>query len=97
LRQTVVLGVTTNLARLQAIVDHPAFRGGALHTGFIEEHLASHTAPNCPPPEAVAAALAALGPTRPTPGPAERAIRDPWETLGPWRNNPGGGEGGGSL
>jgi 3-methylcrotonyl-CoA carboxylase alpha subunit len=97
LRQTVVLGVTTNLVRLQAIVDHPAFREGALHTGFIEEHLAGHTAPNCPPPEAVAAALAALGPTRPAPGPAASAVPDPWATLGPWRNNPGGHEGGGRL
>ncbi|HEU5323296.1 MAG TPA: 3-methylcrotonyl-CoA carboxylase, partial [Methylomirabilota bacterium] len=59
LRQTVVLGVTTNLARLQAIVDHPGFRAGALHTGFLEEHLRETPAPRCPPAEAVAAAVAA--------------------------------------
>jgi len=81
LRRTVVLGVTTNLARLQAIVDHPAFRGGALHTGFIEEHLAGHTAPAVAPPEAVAAALAAVRLASPAPAGAP----DPWETLGPWR------------
>ena len=39
LRRTAVLGVVTNLARLQAIVDHPAFRAGELHTGFLDEHL----------------------------------------------------------
>jgi hypothetical protein len=33
LRHTVALGVTTNLARLRAIVGHPAFLAGALHTG----------------------------------------------------------------
>jgi 3-methylcrotonyl-CoA carboxylase alpha subunit len=84
LRETVVLGVTTNLARLQAIVDHPAFRAGALHTGFIEEHLAAPAPPACPPPEAVAAAHAALQLGRTAPGSAE-ATADPWETLGPWR------------
>ena len=61
LRQTVVLGVTTNVARLQAIVDHPQFRAGALHTGFLEEHLRETAAPRCPPAEAVAAAVAAVG------------------------------------
>ena len=33
LRRTVVLGVVTNLARLRAIVEHPAFAAGELHTG----------------------------------------------------------------
>jgi 3-methylcrotonyl-CoA carboxylase alpha subunit len=83
LRRTVVLGVTTNLARLQAIVDHPAFRAGALHTGFIEEHLAAPAPPAGPPPEAVAAALAAMRLSRTAPSP--EATTDPWEALGPWR------------
>ncbi|HEY2945056.1 MAG TPA: biotin carboxylase N-terminal domain-containing protein [Vicinamibacteria bacterium] len=84
LRRTVVLGVTTNLARLQAIVDHPAFRAGALHTGFIDEHLAGATLPVGPPPEALAAAHTALrldGAGRAS----GDAAPDPWETLGPWR------------
>jgi acetyl/propionyl-CoA carboxylase alpha subunit len=84
LRETVVLGVTTNLSRLQAIVDHPAFRAGTVHTGFIEEHLAASAPPACPPPEAVAAAHAALQLSRTAPGSPE-ATTDPWETLGPWR------------
>ena len=84
LRRTVVLGVTTNLARLQAIADHPAFEAGELHTGFIDEHLAGHRAPAEPPPEAVAAALAALGRSRPAPSSPEAAAPDPWETLGVW-------------
>jgi 3-methylcrotonyl-CoA carboxylase alpha subunit len=84
LRRTVVLGVTTNLARLQAIVDHPAFAAGDLHTGFIEEHLAGHAAPADPPPEAVAAARAAVRLSREA-GCAPEATADPWESLGPWR------------
>jgi 3-methylcrotonyl-CoA carboxylase alpha subunit len=90
LRRTVVLGVVTNLQRLQAIVDHPAFRAGDLHTGFLEEHLtgaAAAAAPSpCPPAEALAAVALAL----PRKGTASRGggaprPEDPWTTLGPWR------------
>ena len=82
LRETVVLGVVTNLARLCAIVAHEAFRAGALHTGFIDEHLASPV----PGPEltdeglaATAMALLAAGP-----GPTRKAS-DPFARVGPWR------------
>ena len=83
LRRTVVLGIVTNLERLQAIVDHPAFRAGDLHTGFVEEHLATPPPASCPPPEALAALAAAL----PGAGGEEAAASpaDPWRTLGPWR------------
>jgi 3-methylcrotonyl-CoA carboxylase alpha subunit len=85
LRRTAVLGVVTNLSRLQAIVDHPAFRTGELHTGFIEEHLGVPSPPPSPPAEALAALAAALhlrGEARPRP-PGEAG--DPWASLGPWR------------
>ena len=86
LRETVVLGVVTNLARLQAIVSHDAFLAGALHTGFIDEHLASPL-PVPPLPEealgAVAAALARSG-RGPRPGTRPKA-EDPFATVGPWR------------
>jgi len=85
LRRTVVLGVTTNLSRLQAVVGHSAFRAGDLHTGFIEEHLAGQKAPACPPPEAVAAAVAALRHTPAAASAAEAVPLDPWERLGRWR------------
>jgi acetyl/propionyl-CoA carboxylase alpha subunit len=88
LRRTVVLGVTTNLERLQAIVAHPAFQRGELHTGFLEEHLPRLERVTCPPPEALAGVAAAVARARPantvTPsGPA--AAPDPWDTLGAWR------------
>jgi acetyl/propionyl-CoA carboxylase alpha subunit len=84
LGRAVVLGVATNLARLRAIVEHPAFAAGELHTGFIEEHLSELTPRPCPPPEAIAAAVAALG-RRDGGNRARRAEPDPWASLGPWR------------
>lgn len=38
LRELAILGVTTNIDYLAALLDHPAFRAGDLHTGFIVEH-----------------------------------------------------------
>jgi 3-methylcrotonyl-CoA carboxylase alpha subunit len=85
LRRTVVLGVATNLARLRAIVEHPAFAAGELHTGFIDEHLGELTPRPCPPAEALAALAAVL--QRPASvGTAARAASvDPWASLGRWR------------
>jgi 3-methylcrotonyl-CoA carboxylase alpha subunit len=85
LRRTAVLGVVTNLARLQAVVAHPAFQAGDLHTGFLDEHLREMTAPACPPAEAVAAAVAALHRSRPDPRARTVSAPDPWASLGPWR------------
>ena len=85
LRRTVVLGVATNLARLRAIVEHPAFAAGELHTGFIEEHLSELTPVPCPPLEALAAVAAALGAPREGGAGERRAAPDPWSSLGPWR------------
>jgi acetyl-CoA carboxylase biotin carboxylase subunit len=84
LAQTVVLGVTTNHARLRAIVDHPAFRGGDLHTRFVDEHLPA-AEPSCPPAEAVAAAVAALHGAPGAQDGGRPAAPDPWSSLGPWR------------
>jgi 3-methylcrotonyl-CoA carboxylase alpha subunit len=87
LRRTVVLGVVTNLGRLQAIVDHPAFRAGDLHTGFLDEHLAGLERVPCPPREAVAAAAIAVAGSAGAAGPGRAPLRaaDPWQTLGAWR------------
>jgi 3-methylcrotonyl-CoA carboxylase alpha subunit len=85
LERTVVLGVTTNLARLRAIVAHPAFAAGDLHTGFLDEHLRDTPASTDAPPRAVAAAAAAmrLAPAGQAAGRA--SVPDPWTSLGPWR------------
>ena len=85
LQRTAVLGVVTNHRRLRAIVEHPAFRRGELHTGFIEEYVVADSAPACPPAEAVAAGLAALGAEAPGGDGPRAPVRDPWTSLGPWR------------
>src|SRR5688572_6897002 len=59
LARTAILGVTTNLALLRAIVAHPEFVAGALHTGFLDANLADLPRPACPPPAVLSAALAA--------------------------------------
>jgi len=41
LRQFPILGVRTNVAFLIRTLEHPAFRAGDLHTGFVDEHLPS--------------------------------------------------------
>jgi acetyl/propionyl-CoA carboxylase alpha subunit len=81
----VVLGVTTNLRRLQGIVAHPAFARGEVHTGFIDEHLATTVPSGDPPAEAVAAAIAALHAATPNGRSARAVVPDPWARLGPWR------------
>jgi 3-methylcrotonyl-CoA carboxylase alpha subunit len=85
LRRTAVLGVVTNIGRLQAIVDHPAFRAGDIHTHFLDEQFVDVPAP-APPPEAIAAAAAALQTATRRPAGAVAAVTsDPWATAGAWR------------
>ncbi len=38
LRETVLLGTTTNTAFLADVIEHPAFAAGDTHTGFLDEH-----------------------------------------------------------
>jgi len=89
LRQTAVLGVVTNLARLQAILDHPAFDAGRLHTHFIDEHVEALTPDHGPPQEALEAVAAVLarvgGGASAAPAAGTRPTNDPWGSLGTWR------------
>jgi acetyl/propionyl-CoA carboxylase alpha subunit len=85
LAHTAILGLTTNLALLQAIVAHPQFVAGALHTGFIDDHLASLPRPECPPPRILSAALAASRKHAATVTGGGKAARDPWSDVGAWR------------
>jgi acetyl/propionyl-CoA carboxylase alpha subunit len=85
LERTAVLGVVTNLARLRAIAAHPAFVAGEMHTGFLDQHMANGGSPACPPPRAIAAAVAALRRAPSAKGAARAQAPDPWASLGPWR------------
>jgi len=86
LTRTAILGVTTNLALLRAIVAHPEFVAGALHTGFIDDHLADLPRPACPPARILSAALlASRRRTGGAGGGAGKAVPDPWGQVGAWR------------
>ena len=85
LRELTLLGVRTNIDYLARVLDHPAFRAGALHTGFVAEHAAALApAPLAPAARDAALIAAALG---------FRAFRalaldapEPHASIGPWRN-----------
>jgi 3-methylcrotonyl-CoA carboxylase alpha subunit len=86
LAQTIVLGVETNLPRLQRIVAHRDFRSGAVDTGFLARYDEELRWPAAPDAEAIAAAIVSLG--APGSRPAENRASetsDPWTTLGGWR------------
>jgi acetyl-CoA carboxylase biotin carboxylase subunit len=62
LEETVILGPITNIDFLRRVVDHPEFRAGRIHTGFLTLHKATLAAALASPDQekllAVAAALA---------------------------------------
>jgi propionyl-CoA carboxylase alpha chain len=83
LRQTVLLGTTTNTAFLLDVVTHPAFASGATHTGFIDEHVAL-TVPPAPTAaqERLLLCAAALRSPR---FDARHDIPEPHAAIGGWR------------
>ncbi|MBK8323110.1 MAG: acetyl/propionyl/methylcrotonyl-CoA carboxylase subunit alpha [Betaproteobacteria bacterium] len=84
---TEILGVGTNLAFLERVVAHPAFRAGHTDTGFIERHRAELLPPagEVPLEALVACAVRVHRDERAaTPGDS------PWEDASGWRlNRPG--------
>jgi acetyl-CoA/propionyl-CoA carboxylase biotin carboxyl carrier protein len=84
LAQFPVLGVRTNVEFLMRTLDHPAFRAGDTHTGFIDEHLDVLLERAAADDAVFAAAAAAAGGQNPAaPAPAA-VIPDPWTTLTSW-------------
>ena len=85
LNDFVLLGVSNNIDYLGAVLRHPAFRAGVLHTGFITEHAADLAA--APLDETDRAALliaAALGVSD-----FRRLVYEtpePYASIGAWRN-----------
>jgi acetyl-CoA/propionyl-CoA carboxylase biotin carboxyl carrier protein len=77
---TTVLGVSTNLAFLRALLTHPDVVAGDLDTGLIERHLGQLTAASVPDEVLAAAALARLLAREPA-GP----VTDPWDIPDGWR------------
>jgi acetyl-CoA carboxylase biotin carboxylase subunit len=83
LREFVLLGVTTNVEFLQAVLEHPTFRAGTATTRFIEQTFAHWEPPReIPPPVLIAAAIAELEQhaTNVTPPSAARDPFSPWQS-----------------
>jgi 3-methylcrotonyl-CoA carboxylase alpha subunit len=84
LARTEILGVRTNLAFLERLVAHPAYRSGDTDTGFIETHRGDLLPPQGEVPlEALVAAAAKvhLDERAASPG------HSPWDHAGGWRLN----------
>jgi 3-methylcrotonyl-CoA carboxylase alpha subunit len=88
LAQTVVLGVTTNLALLQAIVAHPAYGAGQTYTSFLDETALLEQSGSAIAVDTLKYALqaAVLFDLIARPANGQRAQSyNPWQTLGAWR------------
>ena len=92
LREMVVLGVTTNIDYLRAILAAPAFRAGDTSTSFLAEHMAGWR-PSAEVSDAewvAAAAWEALAATHAAEDASSSAdgarVYDPWQTQAGWRN-----------
>jgi acetyl-CoA carboxylase biotin carboxylase subunit len=83
LRETVILGTTTNTAFLERVIAHPDFALGRTHTGFLDEHAGALERQDATAEEAqLLLAVAALASPR-----FERrhALPAPFGAMGPWR------------
>jgi acetyl-CoA/propionyl-CoA carboxylase biotin carboxyl carrier protein len=85
LRTFPILGVRTNVPFLIRLLEHPEFRAGRVHTGFVDEHLAS-LLETAAPSELVLAAAAFIraSPAGPNPGSGGAPTPDPWSSLTGW-------------
>jgi 3-methylcrotonyl-CoA carboxylase alpha subunit len=81
LRATIILGTTTNLSFLRALLNHPAFAMGEVDTGFIERHLDELIPPEPTLPDTAliaAALLDQMGSEKTPPNAAPKRLADPW-------------------
>jgi acetyl-CoA carboxylase biotin carboxylase subunit len=90
LRETIVLGVATNIGYLRDILAVPAFLAGRTSTNFLTEHMAGWRPPvGASEEEWVAAAvyevLGATADHRPPTADGQQ-VYDPWEAARGWRN-----------
>ena len=85
LRESVILGCTTNAAFLERVLGHPDFKAGRVETGFIPAHAAELRSPELLPEERSAVlAIAALSNRDFLE--RIRAVPEPYASMGAWRN-----------
>ncbi len=84
----VALGVTNNIEFLQAIIQHPAFQAGQIHTHFLEEHPIAQEAEQkaSAVPAYIIAALASRATQKVTINNTIDQPASPWQLSGTWRN-----------
>jgi acetyl-CoA/propionyl-CoA carboxylase biotin carboxyl carrier protein len=80
LGDTSILGVSTNIAFLRALLRHPAVAEGALDTGLVERALDDLIDDRIPEPVYAVAALQRVLELEPAAG-----VTDPWDIPGGWR------------
>lgn len=87
LRDYCILGITTNIEFLRAVVDHPEHRSGAIYTRFLEDHSIALDKPALAPDEAWITAALAVSQTKATTGGSQwtAPTSDPWQTAGAWK------------
>ncbi|HZZ47530.1 MAG TPA: acetyl/propionyl/methylcrotonyl-CoA carboxylase subunit alpha [Pseudonocardia sp.] len=81
LGDTSILGVSTNIAFLRALLRHPAVAEGALDTGLVERALDDLVDDRIPEPVYAVAALQRVLELEPT----AVGVTDPWDIPGGWR------------
>jgi acetyl/propionyl-CoA carboxylase alpha subunit/acetyl-CoA carboxylase carboxyltransferase component len=93
-----ITGVATNIGFLQALLRHPAFLAGEVHTRFVDEHIATLLADAAAPPSArhfaapPPAAATAVAPQAPRLAGAKVDALDPLAVLDHGRRPPQPGE-----
>lgn len=84
-----VLGVANNIEFLKAIVNHPAFIAGDIHTHFLDAHPITTDAKEVPPAALALAALSSQLLKSPFTGVTHTLktaqAQSPWKQGGPWR------------
>jgi acetyl/propionyl-CoA carboxylase alpha subunit len=86
LRAFPILGIITNIPFLIRVLEHPSFRSGEMHTGFLDHEGAtlSESVPE-PIPSFVATAISAADASRGSAAGTAEADWDPWTRLSDWR------------
>ena len=86
----VVMGVTTNISFLRALLDHPEFLAGRIHTQFLSEQSVKVPGQDASDEALFLAALAAGGPATSRAahgdGIVSSAPSSPWQATRAWRN-----------
>ncbi len=83
----VILGVKTPIPFLKAVLEHPAFIEGDLHTGFIPQHFpdwSPRADADLLPLALAAAAVSSEVRKQASTGAANSRLDSPWQTIGAW-------------